>query len=143
MHDDGSRPDHRAHVSQEGMMSLALRSLVLAGFAVATPAAAQTHNAEIDCGGVFVPGDSVTWTAKFEEQGFFDHQIDVTVTVTPPGLRTKTLLTRTFTLFSNTDPSFTRKMKLPLAAPAGSYDMEVTADDGTLIVFDTCSFDVN
>lgn len=126
-------------------MSPILRTLVIAGAAIATaaPAAAQSYNAEIDCGGVFAPGDLVPWLVQFEEQGFFDHQMDVTVTVTVPSGRSKTLASRTFTLFSNTDPAFGRNLKIPLNAPAGSYDMEVTADDGSLVVFDTCSFDVN
>jgi hypothetical protein len=112
-------------------------------FAFAAPAAAQSFEAEIDCGDVWQGGDSVPWTVRFQEQAFQQHSIDVTVTLTRPDGVTKTLVNRNFTLNSNQDVEFTRFINLPTNAIVGDYDMRVTADDGSLVVSDTCSFDVN
>ena len=110
--------------------------------AFAAPAAAQSFEAEIDCGDVWQQGDSVPWTVRFEEQANQQHVIDVTVELTRPDGVTRTLVTRTFTLNANQDRDFTRFINLPANALLGDYDMRVTADDGALSVSDTCSFDV-
>jgi hypothetical protein len=105
-------------------------------------AAAQSYEAEIDCGDDWQQGDSVPWTVRFEEQAGQQHSIDVTVTLTRPDGVTKTLVNRNFTLNANQDADFTRFINLPNNAILGDYDMRVTADDGTLQVSDTCGFDV-
>jgi len=123
-----------------------VRLTLAAAFVVlvaAAPAAAQTFDAEIDCGGVFGPGSSVPFTVRLEEQGFITHQIDASVKLTAPVIGQITLASGSFTLNPNQDKVINRNVNLPLAAPSGSYQMSVTADDGTEIAFDTCSFNVN
>jgi len=118
--------------------------LVAAGAvgAFAAPAAAQSFEAEIDCGDVWQQGDSVPFTVRFEEQANQQHVIDVTVTLTRPDGVTNTLVNKTFTLSGNQDRDFTRFINLPNNALLGDYDMRVTADDGALSLSDTCGFDV-
>jgi hypothetical protein len=130
---------------QEGIMSLMFRTLVIAGAAIATaaPAAAQTFDVSMDCGGVWAPGDVMPWAARFEEQGFFDHQLDVRIKVTNPRGGTQTIVNTSFTLFSNQDRTFNRDLVLPANAIAGGWSMQVWADDGVDRFTDTCSFDVN
>ena len=111
-------------------------------FALAAPAAAQSYEAEIDCGGVFQPGQSVPFAVRLEEQAHQQHVIDMVVTLTGPGIN-KTIINKTFTLNSNQDMKINKVVNLKANAPAGSYDMRVETDDGSLFVSDTCSFDVN
>ncbi len=109
----------------------------------AVPASAQvTYDAEIDCGGVWSPGQAVPFTVRFEEQAFVSHDINVTIAVTIPGRGQHTLFQGTMLLGPNEDRSFVRDLNLPMGAPNGSYQMSVTADDGSQMAFDTCSFNV-
>jgi hypothetical protein len=126
------------------MKNLLSKMFVVGGLVLATaaPAAAQSFEAEIDCGGVWFPGDSVPFTLRFEEQAHVQHSIDLLVTLMPQGAGTKTIISKTFTLNSNQDRQFTRFLDLKATAPLGDYDMQITADDGTLIVTDTCGFNV-
>ena len=111
-------------------------------FAFAAPAAAQTFEAEIDCGDVWQQGEQVPFTVRFEEQAFQNHTIDVLVTISGPGGIGKTLVNTTINLGPNQDLDRTKFINLPANAPVGDYDMRVTADDGTTIQSDSCSFDV-
>ena len=108
------------------------------------PAAAQLppFEAEIDCGGVFLQGDPVPFTARFENQTFDVQNLDTTITLTIPGIGQRTLINRTVVLNPNQDRAFTRNLNLPASAPTGSYDMSITASNGTDMTFDTCSFNV-
>jgi hypothetical protein len=113
----------------------------IVALAFAAPAAAQSFEAEIDCNGIFAPGDTVPFTVRLEEQAFDVHVIDFVVEIDMPG-KTKTLIQKTKTLNPNQDAVMNRTLTLKAGAPAGSYDMRVIADDGALVVTDTCSFDV-
>src|SRR5688572_18517003 len=108
------------------------RMFIAAGAVCAftAPAAAQSFEAEIDCGDVWQQGDSVPFTVRFEEQAFQQHNIDVTVTITRPDGLTKTLVNASFVLNSNQDRSFTRFVNLTANSLVGDYDLRVTADDG-------------
>jgi hypothetical protein len=48
----------------------------------------------------------------------------------------------TITLEPNEDRTLRRSFLLPIMAPTGDYQLRLRADDGTLIVTDSCSFDV-
>lgn len=120
-------------------LTLAAAFVVLVG---AAPSVAQTFDAEIDCGGVWSPGSAVPMTVRFEEQGFITHQIAVVVNLTAP-IGQITLVDGSFQLNPNQDRSFSKDIGIPLSAPNGNYQLSVTADDGQMIAFDTCSFNVN
>jgi hypothetical protein len=112
-------------------------------FATAGTAAAQSFEAEIDCGDVdSEPGERVPYTIRLEEQAFDTHMIELTVEVSPPGRPDRTIFSRTITLGPNEDRDLDRFFRLPIMAPLGDYDLRLTADDGTLVVNDGCSFDV-
>ena len=124
------------------MSNLSRICVAVAGlFAFAAPAAAQTFEAEIDCGGVFQQGDDVPFTVRFEEQAFQQHNIQLVVTLTGPGI-SKTVINKSFTLGANQDRDINKIIALKANAPTGDYDMRVEADDGTTLQSDTCSFDV-
>jgi hypothetical protein len=125
------------------MSTLSKVCVAVAGmFAFAAPAAAQTFEGEIDCGGVVMPGDSVPFALRFEEQAFQQHTIAVQVTLTGPGIN-KTLITKTFNLNPNQDLTINRVLNLKPNAPNGSYQLQLFADDGSQTQSDTCSFNVN
>ena len=112
-------------------------------FATAGTAAAQSYEAEIDCGDVASePGERVPFTIRLEVQGHIAHSIDLTVEVSPPGRPDRTIFMRTISLASNEDRDLDRFFRLPIMAPTGEYQLRLTADDGTLVVNDSCSFDV-
>ena len=112
-------------------------------FATAGTAAAQSFEAEIDCGDVdSEPGERVPFTIRLEEQAFDTHSIELTVEVSPPGRPDRVIFSRTVSLAPNQDRDLDRFFRLPIMAPTGSYNLRLTADDGTLIVNDGCSFDV-
>jgi hypothetical protein len=126
-------------------MTLIHRVFVVGALALASsaPAMAQSFDAEIDCGGVFAPGESVPFKVRLEEQAFQVHTIDLMVELDPQGAGTKVILHKTITLGSNQDLTIKRQLNLKLNAPAGDWDMRVIADDGALVMTDTCSFNVN
>ena len=112
-------------------------------FATAGTAAAQSYEAEIDCGDVdSEPGERVPFTIRLEEQAFDTHSIELTVRVSPPGRPNRTIFSRTITLDPNEDLDLDRFFRLPIMTPTGSYDLRLTADDGTVVRRDSCSFDV-
>ena len=111
-------------------------------FATAGSAAAQSYEAEIDCGDVdSEPGERVPFTIRLEEQGHVDHSIDLRVRVTRAGAA-RTIFERTISLLSNEDRDLDRFFRLGTMAPTGSYKLRLKADDGTLVVRDSCSFEV-
>ncbi len=125
------------------MRSLSKACVVAAGlFVFSAPAAAQTFQAEIDCGEDWRPGDSVPFTVRFEEQGFQQHTIQVVVTLDGPGNIAKTLINKTFTLNANQDIDINKVIKLKPNAPLGDYDLRVVADAGNEVRADDCGFDV-
>jgi hypothetical protein len=121
------------------------RFLVAGAVALVTsaPAFAQAFDAEISCGGVFAPGDSVSYKVSLEEQAFQTHTVDITVEIDPQGKPTRTVFQKTFTLNPNQDLNIKKSITLGLNALPGDYDMRVIADDGALVMTDTCSFQVN
>ncbi len=112
--------------------------------AVVVPAVAQVppFEAEIDCGGVFQPGASVPFTARFENQTLQVQSLDMTIAFAIPGQGQRDLINRTVVLNPNQDRDFNRNLNLPASAPTGSYSMSITASNGTDTAFDTCSFNV-
>lgn len=123
-------------------------ALLIAAFALiatvaAVPASAQlTYKAEIDCGGVWSGGEAVPFSVRLEEQGFISHTVSITIAISIPGRGQHDLFSGTLNLGPNQDRTFNRMLNLPQAAPNGSYQMSVTADDGNEMAFDTCSFNV-
>lgn len=108
-----------------------------------TSAFAQGYEAEIDCGGVYAPGDAVPYGLRFEELANVAHVVDVRVQVTTPSGTTITLVSKKgFNLGANVDAQFLPTLQLPAGAPVGDYDMRIDADDGVDVVGDTCSFTV-
>jgi hypothetical protein len=125
------------------MTKLSRMCVAMAGlFAFAAPAAAQSFDAEIDCGGIFNGGDTVPYSLRFEEQANQVHVIDITVTLTGPGVN-KNIVTRMFTLNPNQDKTVNKSIVLKANAPNGNYQLRITADDGSISPTDTCSFNVN
>ena len=123
------------------MKRLAMLATVLS---VATAAFAQlpSFNAEIDCDGIFQGGDGVPFLLAFENQTFEQKQLDLTVAIAIPGVGERTLAQRSMPLGPNQDRFINRQFNLPASAPTGSYQMSLTASDGTEMTFDTCSFNV-
>jgi hypothetical protein len=112
-------------------------------FATAGTAAAQSYEAEIDCGDRdSAPGERVPFTIRLEEQAFDTHMIELTVRVSPPDRPDRTVFETTIELAPNEDQDVRRFLRLPITAPTGEYQLRLRADDGTLIVRDSCSFDV-
>jgi hypothetical protein len=112
-------------------------------FATAGTAAAQSYEAEIDCGARdSEPGERVPFTIRLEEQAFESHAIELTVRLSPAGRPDRTVFETTIDLGPNEDRDVRRFLRLPITAPTGEYQLRLRADDGTLIVHDTCSFDV-
>lgn len=109
----------------------------------AAPASAQSYEAEIDCGGVWSAGDIVPLTVRLEEQGFISHDLTVIVDVNVPGMGEFTVVDAAGVLGPNQDLALTKSLGLPMSAPSGQYRGSVTADDGSLVMFDTCTFNVN
>lgn len=125
-------------------MTLIPRLTVAAlALAVSAPAFAQSFNAEIDCGGIFSPGDKVPFKVRLEEQALQVHNVNVTVELDPQGLGTKTVFHKVFVLNPNQDLVIKKNVGLPANAPLGSYELRVIADDGSLVLADSCSFNVN
>ena len=86
-----------------------LTGLALLVLASAAPAAAQSFNAEVDCGGVVAPGSSVPITVRLEEQAFQQHNLDLVLELNIPGMGARQItgsivlganqdINRTFTL---------------------------------------------
>lgn len=116
--------------------------LTLGALALAGTAFAQDFEAEIDCGGVFQPGDMVPLTVRFENQTQQTIPLQVEVRMSVPGLGQFTLANGRFNLGPNEDRDITRRVTLPLSAPNGSYQGSVTASSPDETSFDTCSFQV-
>lgn len=126
------------------MSSLARTTVVMLALLVvsALPAMAQQFEAEIDCGGVFAPGDQVPLTLRFENQTLQSIPIDGDVTVRVPGLGDFPYRQGSFTLGPNEDRDFNLKLNLPPNAPNGSYTVRLRAMSPQEMTFDTCSFQV-
>jgi hypothetical protein len=112
-------------------------------FAFAAPAAAQSYEAEVDCGGLFQGGDTVAYQLRFEEQAHQQHVITVDVVLDGPGLNKDIISGKTFTLNSNQDKTISKSIMLKPNAPAGSYQITLNTNDGSLFTTDSCSFNVN
>jgi len=120
------------------LMSAAAMSLLVLS---AAPAAAQSFVAEVDCGGVVAPGDTVPVTVRLESQSQQSIKLDIVLELQIPGVGPRTKTT-TVTLAANQDASRTLQLHLPLRAPAGEYQGSVTATSDSEMSFDTCSFKV-
>jgi hypothetical protein len=109
------------------MSSLARTTVVMLALLVvsALPAMAQQFEAEIDCGGVFAPGDQVPLTLRFENQTQQSIAIEGDVTVRVPGLGDFPYRQGNFTL-----------------GPNGSYTVRLRAMSPQEMTFDSCSFQV-
>lgn len=124
----------------------ALLTLLLVLVAVsASPSSfpqALAFDAEVDCNGVFIPGDSVPFFGQFENNTLDAIPLDVVIALDAPGVGMITLVDASFTLGPNQDRVFSRSMSLPGGAPNGAYSMRITAMSATEIASDTCSFHV-
>jgi hypothetical protein len=116
---------------------------VLGLFVFAAPAAAQSYEAEVDCNGLFQGGDTVPYQLRFEEQAHQQHVITVDVTLDGPGVTKNIISGKTFVLNSNQDKTISKSITLKANAPAGSYEIRLDTNDGTLFTTDSCSFTVN
>ena len=111
----------------------------------AAPASAQTlpsFDAEIDCGGLFAPGDSVPFRIRVENQTLDSIPLDASVSIQIPFIGNVTLFEPSFTLGPDQDLAVVRQLNLPPSEPRGPYDMMVVANSVDETSFDTCSFDV-
>jgi uncharacterized membrane protein len=126
------------------MNSLARITVVMFALLVVSvvPAMAQQFDAEIDCGGVFAPGDQVPLTLRFENQTLQSIAIKGDVTVRVPGLGDFEYRQGNFTLGPNEDRDFNLTLNLPQNAPNGSYTVRLRAMSNQEMTFDTCSFQV-
>lgn len=118
-----------------------LTGMALLVLASAAPAAAQSFIAEVDCGGVFAPGDSVSVTVRLEEQALTSHDLDLLLELSIPGVGTRQR-GGPLVLGPNQDVIRTFTLNLPAGAPTGSYQGSITASSDSEISFDTCSFQV-
>ncbi len=127
-------------------MKKILASMALVGAAaIAAPAMAGgggPFEAEVDCDGVFNPGDTVPWQIRFENQLFQAQTLDVDINISVPAIGSIDLINVTFNLGPNQDLAIPRTLRLPTGAPRGQYQFVITANSGTASTFDTCSFDV-
>ena len=126
-------------MSSLARITVAMFALLLVS---ALPAMAQHFNAEIDCGGVFAPGDQVPLTLRFENQTQQNIAIEGDVMVRVPGLGNFDYRQGNFTLGPNQDRQFNLTLNLPQNAPNGSYTVRLTARSNQEMTFDTCSFQV-
>jgi uncharacterized membrane protein len=110
-----------------------------------SPAAAQLppFSAEVDCDGIFAPGDTVPYTLRLENQTLEPIPLDLTIELFVPGRGTRTLKSGSLTLGANQDRQKTFTVRLPAGAPlSNDYEVIVTADSADETSFDTCSFKV-
>ena len=126
------------------MTKLSTLGVLVGGLlAFATPAAAQSYEAEVDCNGLFQGGDTVPYQLRFEEQAHQAHLITVDVILDGPGFNKQLISGKTFTLGSNQDKNVNKTFTLKANAPAGSYPITLNTNDGSLFTTDSCSFNVN
>jgi len=118
--------------------------IVLALLATALPALAQvpSFDAEVDCDGIFMGGDSVPFVLEFQNQTLEQKQISFTLALSIPGVGDRTMTERTLSLGPDQDRIVSRQFNLPGGAPNGNYTLSITASDGVEMTFDTCSFNV-
>jgi len=120
------------------------RCLMCAALVLPLPVLAQavSFQAEIDCGGIVIPGDSVPYTMDFENETSASIALDGNLTIDIPNLGTRTLRERSFTLAPNQVVSITKQLNLPGRAPNGRYVLTLTTSSADETTFDTCSFHV-
>jgi hypothetical protein len=95
---------------------------------------------DLDCGGMFGPGDDVPFVVTLVERASRSPTVDVTVTVTAPGLGTTEVLNTTVTLSPRRELSIARDLGLPSNAPWGDYELDVVAVGGKATVSSGCAF---
>ena len=95
---------------------------------------------DLDCGGIFGPGDDVPFVVTLVERASRSPGVEVTVTVTAPSLGTTEVLTTTVTLPSRREVSIARDLGLPSNAPSGDYALDVVAVGGKTTVSAGCAF---
>ena len=110
----------------------------------ATSAIAQPppFEAEVDCDGIFSPGNTVPILLELTNQTDAPISISVRVAVDIPLRGEHTLLERSANLPPNRTRNHRRNLVLPQGAPNGEYTILMTADSDTTMTFDTCSFHV-
>ena len=119
---------------------------VLFGLLIAATFSANAQlpsfEAEIDCGGLPVPGDAVPFQVRFENQTLEALPLDMALAIDIPVVGNRTLREDSLTLGPDQDLAFRRQLNLPQAAPNGDYTMSITASSPSEVSFDTCSFNV-
>lgn len=125
-------------------MKTRLSMLVLVLLVAAVPAMAQvpSFDAEIDCDGIFMGGDSVPFLLDFQNQTLEQKNLDIVLSITIPGIGDRTMLQRSITLGPNQDRLVNRQFNLRPNSPNGNYTLTLTATDGVEMTLDTCSFNV-
>lgn len=111
----------------------------------AAPASAQTpgsFSAEIDCDGLFSPGDSVLLGIRLENQTLDAIPLDMRIGLVIPGLGPRPLGQRSVSLGPDQDASGQINLVLPEGAPGGDYTGFITASSPDESTFDTCSFNL-
>lgn len=102
----------------------------------------REFEAEVDCDGVFNPGDTVPLALEFTNQISEVVEVSLRLTLDIPGFGERKLMERSVKLPPN--QSFTRTWNLGLrqTTPNGDYTVTLVADSMTTSTFDTCSFHV-
>ena len=119
---------------------LAVSILGPATVAEAASETRQPFDLDLDCGGTFAPGDDVPFLVSLVERASRSQTLDVTVTVTAPGLGTMEVLSTTVTLSPRRASSIERDLGLPINAPAGDYALDVVAVGGKATFSAGCAF---
>jgi hypothetical protein len=125
-----------------------LRSNILAGLAVLclSPLSAlgQTmgpFQVEVDCGGVFMGGDSVPYLITAQNQTLEAQPIQLSLRLRGP-FGVFPLFTTDVTLGPNQDIALNRSLGLPATVPNGNYTLVIIGAGTSFTSFDTCSFNV-
>lgn len=121
--------------------------LLLASLLGATSAFARGGNndpfkIEVDCDGIYLPGDVVTYLITVEDRVLATHPVDFTLELAIPGLGTRTLRAGSTTITPNQTTTMTFNLRLPARAPNGRYTLMTTGTSPTFTSLDTCSFQV-
>src|SRR5262245_13460649 len=114
---------------------------VLANAALANgPSGRQPFEVDLDCSGTFAAGDDVPFVVGLVEQASRSYPVDVTVTVTTPGLGTTEVFATTVALSPRREVSVSRDLGLPSNAPPGDYVLDVVAVGSKVTLSAGCAF---
>ena len=122
------------------MQVLAVWVVAPATFAGAADGAPQPFELDLDCGGTYGPGDDVPFLVTLVELAARTPTVEITLTVTAPGLGTTEVLNTTVTLSPRRELSIARDLRLPGNAPSGDYALDVVAVGGKATLSAGCAF---